>query len=194
MESRIIRILVALGVPGVALGIFYLLLRGFGFDFSRISPGWSAIVAIMFLLLVASVTTYALHLWRPTSSRSESLQNDTVMQSVSDDDKARLDVANMLYLSPLTKRFRDSRGEADKRCIVAEAINEFSELRKKWRMPQRVFEFYMTVCLEEDRIIHLSEFIDGKRMVTYVKRHREYANDVGTWLAANVAGMDISDS
>ena len=52
METKFIRVLVALGVPGVALGIFYLLLRGFGFQFETISPTWAAIIAIIFLVIV----------------------------------------------------------------------------------------------------------------------------------------------
>jgi hypothetical protein len=60
MEARILRTLAALGVPGVALGVFYLLLRQFGFQFSTIDPVASAGIAILFLLLVAGVTLYAL--------------------------------------------------------------------------------------------------------------------------------------
>jgi hypothetical protein len=47
-------------VPGIALGIFYLLLRQFGFQFSTIDPVASAAIAVLFLLLVAGVTLYAL--------------------------------------------------------------------------------------------------------------------------------------
>jgi hypothetical protein len=60
MEDRILRALATLGVPGVALGVFYLLLRQFGFQFSTIDPVASAGIAILFLLLVAGVTFYAL--------------------------------------------------------------------------------------------------------------------------------------
>jgi hypothetical protein len=48
MEARIIRTLVSLGVPGVALGMFYLLLRPFNFQFSPIERTWAAIIAILF--------------------------------------------------------------------------------------------------------------------------------------------------
>jgi hypothetical protein len=56
---------VALGVPGVALGMFYLLLRTFNFQFSSIDPTWAAIIAIFFLLIVGGITLYALHKWAP---------------------------------------------------------------------------------------------------------------------------------
>jgi hypothetical protein len=60
MEAKILRTLATLGVPGVALGVFYLLLRQFGFQFTTIGPVASAAIAILFLLLVAGVTLYAL--------------------------------------------------------------------------------------------------------------------------------------
>ena len=65
---KIFKALVVLGVPGVALGVFYLLLRGFGFQFETIRATWAAIIAIIFLLVVGGVTLYALNRFAPTSS------------------------------------------------------------------------------------------------------------------------------
>ncbi len=71
MESKILRVLVTLGVPGVALGIFYLLLRGFGFQFATINPTWAAIIAIIFLVIVGGVTLFALHRFAPTAPKED---------------------------------------------------------------------------------------------------------------------------
>ncbi|MCA9968066.1 MAG: hypothetical protein KC423_27660 [Anaerolineales bacterium] len=65
MESNIIKTLVVLGIPGVALGVFYLLLRGFGFQFETIDPTWAAVIAIIFLLIVGIITLFALSRWAP---------------------------------------------------------------------------------------------------------------------------------
>jgi hypothetical protein len=65
MEISIIETLVVLGVPGVALGVFYLLLRSFGFKFSTISSTWAAIIAIVFLLVAGGITFYGLQQWSP---------------------------------------------------------------------------------------------------------------------------------
>ena len=65
MEHRLIKILVALGIPGVALGVFYLLMRGFNFKFSEVPPVWSGVIAIMFIAAVALVTLFALRHWAP---------------------------------------------------------------------------------------------------------------------------------
>jgi len=65
VESKLLRNLTVLGVPGVTLGVFYLLLRGFGFQFSTVGPTASAIVVVIFLLVVGGVTSFALHRWAP---------------------------------------------------------------------------------------------------------------------------------
>lgn len=65
MEYKIIRALVVLGVPGVALGVFYLLLRNFNFHFAIIDPTGAVIIAVLFLLIVGGITFYAIHRWAP---------------------------------------------------------------------------------------------------------------------------------
>jgi hypothetical protein len=80
MEARFIKALVALGVPGVALGIFYLLLKAFNFQFSQIGAEATALIAILFLLVVGFVTVRALDLWAPTrQNSSEQVGNPAVM-------------------------------------------------------------------------------------------------------------------
>ncbi len=63
------RTLVVLGVPGVALGVFYLLLKQFWFEFSKIGSNASAIIAMMFLILVGGITFFALHRWGPSKGQ-----------------------------------------------------------------------------------------------------------------------------
>jgi len=65
VESKLLKSLVVLGVPGVALGIFYLLLKRLNFNFDTISSTWAASIAILFLLVVGWVTTYAIHRFAP---------------------------------------------------------------------------------------------------------------------------------
>lgn len=79
MESRLLRSLVVLGVPGVALGVFYLLLRAFNFQFAQIEPISAAIIAILFLVVVGGVTLFALHLWRPTRPSGVDPPNSKIM-------------------------------------------------------------------------------------------------------------------
>lgn len=76
MDTKIFRVLVGLGVPGVALGIFYMLLKAFNFKFSEISPSYSALIAITFLIVVGSVTIFALHRWSP-HSKDENAKGDS---------------------------------------------------------------------------------------------------------------------
>jgi hypothetical protein len=76
MERSVIKVLVGLGVPGVALGIFYLLLKSLSFEFSSIDPTWSAIIVILFLVVVAGVTLFALHRWSPEKKHINKVKKD----------------------------------------------------------------------------------------------------------------------
>jgi hypothetical protein len=77
MESRILKPLIVLGVPGVALGVLYLLLRSFNFRFSEIPPTWAALIAVIFLVIVGATTIFALHRFAPaaTPAQDHSLQH-----------------------------------------------------------------------------------------------------------------------
>lgn len=70
METKFIRTLISLGIPGVALGIFYLLLKRFDFQFSQVNSNWTVVIVLIFLVIVASITFYALHKWHPNSQNS----------------------------------------------------------------------------------------------------------------------------
>ena len=70
MAVKLIQSLIVLGVPGVALGVFYLLLETFDFEFDAIEPIWAAIVAIVFLVIVGGITLYALRLWAPKGTKT----------------------------------------------------------------------------------------------------------------------------
>ena len=83
METKLIKSLVGLGVPGVSLGVFYLLLRSLNFKFSTVGPVWTAVIVIIFLLVVGGVTLFALHRWSPenkttgnTASRDYESKNE----------------------------------------------------------------------------------------------------------------------
>jgi len=80
MGPRIIRSLIVLGVPGVALGIFYLLLEGFHFEFAALSKEQSFVVVILFISSVVGVILFALHRYASDTKRekSENILSDTV--------------------------------------------------------------------------------------------------------------------
>jgi hypothetical protein len=78
MESRILKALVTLGVPCVALGVFYLLLTSFGFQFHEIGQPWAAVVAIICLLIVGGIAMSTLHRFAPERSPH---QNDRAHRS-----------------------------------------------------------------------------------------------------------------
>lgn len=78
-EIELWKVFVSLGVPGVALGVFYLLLRGMNFQFQEIPARWAGVVVVIFIIVTASVVLYTLTLWAPSpeekSKGSEMIQS-----------------------------------------------------------------------------------------------------------------------
>lgn len=68
MSSPVLQWIITLGVPGLALYVFYLLLRQFGFVFRDIEPLWSAIIAIVFLLVVGFIVYHAIEKFAPPAN------------------------------------------------------------------------------------------------------------------------------
>lgn len=68
MEGKVIKSLIVLGIPGVSLGIFFLLLDRLNFTFSEVPPLLSGAIAIVFILVVGGVTVFALHRWSPKTN------------------------------------------------------------------------------------------------------------------------------
>jgi len=67
MPEGVWKIFVSLGVPGLALGVFYALFRVFSWDLSALSPITQVGLVILFMLIVAFITLMALRMWRPSS-------------------------------------------------------------------------------------------------------------------------------
>lgn len=97
-------------------------------------------------------------------------------------DKEILDIATLL-LSLYINGY-ELASDQEKARMELEVQEEYRSLQQKWRMPPSVFAFYIRVCIEEKRIIHVSEFLD--RMVEFVGRHREVATDIAGWLIENM--------
>ncbi|MCI5192620.1 MAG: hypothetical protein D3915_05770 [Candidatus Electrothrix sp. AU1_5] len=85
METSLLEVLVTLGIPGVALGIFYLLLRSFKVRFDIISSTWAAIIAIVFLLVVGGITFYGLQRFSPNNTNSSFAGEQTPPTRLQDD-------------------------------------------------------------------------------------------------------------
>jgi hypothetical protein len=71
MESNILKIVVSLGVPGLALWVFFLLFRSFRWRFPPVPTKWVGPVIVIFMALTATVIFYALTLWAPNHPSPE---------------------------------------------------------------------------------------------------------------------------
>lgn len=73
MDLEIWKIFTSLGVPGLALGVFYMLFRSFEWKFPAVPKVWVGPLILLFMLLVGSITFYALTLWAPQRQNAVSL-------------------------------------------------------------------------------------------------------------------------
>ncbi|MFL6237106.1 MAG: hypothetical protein ACJ76N_28510 [Thermoanaerobaculia bacterium] len=71
MELNILKVVVSLGVPGLALGVFFLLFRSFRWRLSPVPKEWAGPVIVLFMVLTSTVIFYALTLWAPNHPSSE---------------------------------------------------------------------------------------------------------------------------
>jgi hypothetical protein len=115
------------------------------------------------------------------SSPTRQQSKDPSKEGISDGDQRILDTMSML-LSVFGANYSTATA-SDKAQIEKEVIDQFSALRAKWKMPPRVFELYIKICLEEKRVLHTLEFI--RNCMTYIERYPDYQHDVTGWILQN---------
>lgn len=85
MESKIIKTLAVLGIPGVALGIFYLLFKKFEFSFSVVNPAWTAAIVVLFIMATTAITFFALHRWSPSKEAKQQKSEQEIVFQVKEE-------------------------------------------------------------------------------------------------------------
>jgi hypothetical protein len=70
------KVFVSLGVPGLALGVFYFLFRTFNWRFPNVPKVWVGPLVLVFIVVTAGLIVYSLSLWAPRSSRSSVVINE----------------------------------------------------------------------------------------------------------------------
>ncbi|NKC17655.1 hypothetical protein CWC29_002155 [Pseudoalteromonas sp. S4498] len=76
MDIDIWKVFASLGVPGLALGVFYMLFKSFHWKFPSVPRVWVGPLILLFMLIVGSITLYALTLWAPVNANGGSADND----------------------------------------------------------------------------------------------------------------------
>lgn len=67
MEYKIWKMFISLGVPGLALGIFYMLYNTFDWQLERLPITWVVTIIVLFMILTFTITYRVLTLWSPES-------------------------------------------------------------------------------------------------------------------------------
>jgi len=65
MEPLIWKIFVSLGVPGLALGVLYVLFRQFKWQFPQVPRPWVGPIVVLFIVTTAGLVYAALYFWAP---------------------------------------------------------------------------------------------------------------------------------
>lgn len=68
MEDAIWRAFVSLGIPGLALGVLYMLFRRFHWRVAEVPPTWSGPILVLFMLISGGIVYFALSKWAPNAS------------------------------------------------------------------------------------------------------------------------------
>jgi hypothetical protein len=68
IENKIWKIFASLGIPGLALGVFYMLFRTFNWRFPEVPSGWVGPIIVLFMVLTSGIVFYALNCWAPSKT------------------------------------------------------------------------------------------------------------------------------
>lgn len=69
-DVQIWKVFISLGVPGLALGIMYMLFKKFEWKFPALPKSWVGPILVLFMFLTSGIILTALVLWSPPFSHS----------------------------------------------------------------------------------------------------------------------------
>lgn len=141
------KVFVSLGVPGLALGVFYMLLKQFEWKFSAVPRKWVAPIVVLFLVLTSALVFTALVLWAPGRGAAEQSQQrspagagDATASAPVDQTDARATAKAILAayknkdMQTLARfMFLDNREIVEELKIQGANHPRFSSLFKGWR-------------------------------------------------------------
>lgn len=73
MQIELWKVFTSLGVPGLALGVFYMLFRKFEWQFPKVPKTWAGPIVVLFMMLVAGIIFHALTLWAPNGNKQSNV-------------------------------------------------------------------------------------------------------------------------
>lgn len=82
MPASVWEIFITLGVPGLALGVFYALFKGLKWDFPKVPKAWVGPIVVLFMVLIAAVTSYALTLFKPVGKGEKLKAGKLILENI----------------------------------------------------------------------------------------------------------------
>lgn len=142
--------------------------------------------AIIAVLIKIIVDEYSKHRSSrpPLISKEAVASKSTKERNLSELDRAILDTLSAL-LKPFSEKYVDAT-DGEKIKIKEKVSSQFCYIQREWNMSDRMFELYITICLEDAKILHKIEIIEDSLEI--IKRYPEFESDIHRWLKNIVAG------
>lgn len=130
MESKILKVFASLGVPGLALGIFYMLFRTFHWDFPEVPVGYVGPIIVLFMVIIGAIVFYALNRFTPHKTIIDAHNGDQLLDDFSES-KVNINDLRKFFQSIIkneqAKYVRESYGESAAQCFTWDDLNTFQE-------------------------------------------------------------------
>jgi uncharacterized protein (DUF608 family) len=112
METKLFKILVSLGVPGVGLGVFFLLFNRFEWSFEQIPSEWAGPIVVVFMILVFLITYKIIGGWQSNElSKAQTESGDPYQQFIGD-------IKRSVKIPDMTIEYSASDSDVEVKCRV----------------------------------------------------------------------------
>jgi hypothetical protein len=181
MEWKLFRIFALFGVPGLALGVFFFVAREFKFRFAEIEPIYSALIAVLFLIIVGGITWYALYAWRPGRGKSQESSIDTRKVMVFDTPE------ESVTLTWLLRSIQHDLIRIDAHTHTLGVAAEYEWMRKNYPGSKR--EMQQLVSFKSDREAGREVFFDVLKIVLPDGRKKDLYFDISSFFTGNSSSV-----
>lgn len=80
-EITMLKIFVTFGIPGLVLGVFFLIFRSFHWDFPKVPKQWVGPIIVIYLLLATIIIWHTLRLWSPGNYKNNSTSSSSIVDN-----------------------------------------------------------------------------------------------------------------
>lgn len=200
MEIGLWKIFLSLGIPGLALGVFYMLFRSFKWKFPNLPRTWVAPILILFMILSSSLVLFTLYFWSPKPSRLVANEEQVrgmvrkvmaeyqlnVKQDPKEEETNRLIIETLSGILRKMLSGYDQMNAEEKEKKNREVEDVYREFKNKWGLTDWLYEQFIKTCIEQRRILPLDEFVSYLREIQ--KQNPQHTDEIVIYLREILLG------